>query len=260
MSLINWSHIDTNSLAGRLVRLPARLIPAESRMRIRRGPAQGLQWIVGSAAHGCWLGTFEVEKQQVIARFIRPGMTIYDVGAQAGFFTLFFSRSVGQTGKVVAFEPCPRELCYLLDHLRINGVGNVQVMQVAVGDRRQFSGFSTDAGACMNHLCESSASPLIVSTISLDESSLPAPQLIKIDVEGAESMVLKGAINLLGEHKPVVFVALHSSEQAAACFAILEDVGYLVYDLAGTRIEGNPAADEIYALPCDRCEDRGVTV
>jgi hypothetical protein len=77
---VNWSAINTRSLAGRAVRLPARLIPRTMMVPIRRGPAKGLRWIVGANTHGCWLGTYELEKQRALMRFVREGMTIYDVG------------------------------------------------------------------------------------------------------------------------------------------------------------------------------------
>lgn len=57
-----------------------------------------MAWVVGSAPHGCWLGTYELEKQRTIMPFIKPGMTIFDIGAQAGFYTLLFSRLVGPSG------------------------------------------------------------------------------------------------------------------------------------------------------------------
>jgi hypothetical protein len=71
--MINWSAIDHRSLAGRLLRAPMRMIPAGAVMSIRRGPARGMKWIAGSAIHGCWLGTDELDKQMAF-RFVRPYM------------------------------------------------------------------------------------------------------------------------------------------------------------------------------------------
>src|SRR4051794_37935389 len=126
--MINWSAIEPRSFVGRLVRVPAHAIPARTVMRIRRGPARGMKWIAGSSIHGCWLGTYELEKQQVLERFVRPGMTVYDIGANAGFYTLFFSSLVGDTGRVFAFEPCPYAARFLIDHVQMNGLSNVRVI------------------------------------------------------------------------------------------------------------------------------------
>lgn len=84
---INLSRISNRSLLGRFLRFPLRFIPQESVVRIRRGPAQGMKWIVGSSNHGCWLGTYELEKQLALQRAVRQGMVVYDIGAQAGFYT-----------------------------------------------------------------------------------------------------------------------------------------------------------------------------
>jgi len=247
--MINWSAIDRHSVPGRLLRLPARLLPARTVMRIRRGPAHGLKWIAGSSIHGCWLGTYELDKQAALQRFVRPGMTIYDIGAQAGFYTLFFSRLTGESGRVFAFEPCPYETRFLVAHVQMNSLTNVKIIQAAVAERTGFVGISTDRGSCQNQICGDANTALIVPCLDLDSSELPTPNLIKIDVEGAESAVLSGALRILREAAPVVFVALHSEEQRQICAALMKVAGYAVYDLTGQPVDGVPSGDEIYALP-----------
>lgn len=247
--MINWSAIDRRSIAGRILRLPTHLLPAWTVMRIRRGPVHGLKWIVGSATHGCWLGTYEIEKQEALQRFVRPGLTVYDIGAQAGFYTLFFARLVGGSGKVFAFEPCPYEARFLVDHVRINSLTNVKILQAAVAERTGLIGMSSDRGSCQNQICDDTDMALMVPCVALDSLELPLPDLIKIDVEGAESAVLAGAQRMLRETRPVVFVALHSDEQRTNCAALLRQAGYAIYDLAGAALKKAVAVDEIYAVP-----------
>ena len=249
--MINWSAIDHRSLAGRLLRLPVRALPARCVMRVRQGPARGMKWIAGSAVHGCWLGTYEFEKQKSLERFIRPGMTVYDIGAQAGFYTLFFSRLAGDRGKVFAFEPCAYEARFLIDHVRLNHLDNVRVVQAAVCETRELLPMSSDRGTCENRLVDNPGATLMVPTLSLDSSGLPVPDLIKMDVEGAEAAVLRGAQRTLLEARPVLFVALHGDEQRKACAIILRDAGYSIHDLDGQRLSGAPSVDEIYALPVE---------
>jgi len=247
--MINWSNINHRSLMGRLLRLPTRVLPAGTVMSIRRGPARGMKWIAGSAINGCWLGTYELDKQGALERFVKPGMTIYDIGAQAGFYTLFFSRLVGDRGRIFAFEPCPYEARFLLDHVRMNKLANVRAILAAVDDQAGLVPMSTNRGMTQNRIHDDSDTALIVPSLNLDSLDLPAPDLIKMDVEGAESAVLKGAQRTLHEARPVVFVALHSKQQRETCGTLLREAGYTIYDLDGVPLGGAIAIDEIYARP-----------
>src|SRR5580698_11236472 len=101
--LWRWE-IDDRAIS-RTIRMPGRLIPKSAIFRIRKGPNKGFKWVAGSSVHSCWLGTYELRKQYQLERRIRPGMTVYDIGANAGFYTLLFSRLVGATRTVYAFEP-----------------------------------------------------------------------------------------------------------------------------------------------------------
>jgi FkbM family methyltransferase len=246
---INWSAIDNRSTRGRLLRIPLRLLPDKRVMAIRRGPAAGMKWIAGSADHGCWLGTYELAKQHALERFVRPEMTVYDIGAQAGFYTLFFSRLVGPTGTVYAFEPCAYEARYLLDHIRLNDLQNVRVIQAAVWTASGLAALTTDRGQTQNAISGSTDSILQVPTLALDDLHIPPPHLIKMDVEGAESAVIEGAKQTLHRHRPIVFIALHGAEQRHACVRLLRQSNYQLYELDGRPLAESAESDEIYALP-----------
>jgi len=249
---INWSAIDRRSVLGTVLRFSLGLIPAKSLIKIRQGPAEGMKWIAGSGTHGCWLGTYELEKQKMLQHLIRPGMTIYDIGAQAGFFSLFFSQLIGETGLVYAFEPYPENVQNLLCHLRINQVRNCRVVQAALNETTSLSGFTFERGKLQNALTGPWDSSLIVSTLSIDEAvalyGLKPPDLLKIDVEGTESRVLCGAKRVLETHNPILFLALHDEEQKEKCFNFLMSAGYQPYDLKGTPLLGELKEDEVYAL------------
>lgn len=246
---IAWSGIDAHSALGRTLRLPLRLIPRGTVIRIRRGPAKGLDWIVGSCTHGCWLGTYELQKQRAMMRFVKPRMTIYDIGAQAGFYTLFFSRLVGSDGLVYAFEPSANAVRFLLAHVSRNRLINVKVVQTAVADKSGLCSFTFDRVTTENMISREQDTGLMVPATTLDEIRLASPDLIKMDVEGAESAVLQGAKQTIEHHRPILFIALHGRDQQEACREILWSAGYRLYDLAGAKIEGPILADEIYALP-----------
>ena len=217
-------------------------------MRIRRGPAKGMRWIVGSASHGCWLGTYELAKRNAILRFVEPGMTVFDIGAQAGIYTLLFSRLVGPRGKVFAFEPCPFENRNLLRHVRLNSLSNVVVISAALADRPGLGRFSIDAKQTENSLSSNSCSPLFVPTARLDDLDLPPPDLIKMDIEGGESDALVGAERILRDIRPTIFLALHGEEHRRQCSALLRKHKCALFDIEGRLIDGEVETDEIYAI------------
>jgi FkbM family methyltransferase len=246
--MVNWSAIDPQSVPGKIVRLPSRLLPKSAVMRIRSGPARGMKWIAGSSLHGCWLGTYELPKQKLLERLVFPGMTVYDIGAQAGFYTLCLSRMVGEKGRVIAFEPFADNVRNLLEHVRMNGLRNVRIVQAAVGESSGLRAFTTDRGECQNRI-EDAAAQFLIPAVSLDSLSLPPPDLIKMDIEGGESEALRGARRTLSEQRPLVLVALHGTGPARQCSATLLSLGYRILDLAGRRLDGEFKDDEIYAVP-----------
>ena len=236
---------------GRLVRLPLRLLPKRMFLPVLSGINKGFRWRVGSHVHGCWIGIYERDKQEACRRLIRPGMTIYDIGAQAGFYSLAFSRLVG-SGQVFAFEPLPENCANLLDHLSANDVENVKVHQIAVSDYSGLVDFQFDTSNAMGHIT-SVPSRCRVYAVTLDEltskSKLPFPDLVKMDVEGSEADVLRGAVGLLRDKQPIWMVALHGWQPAQACWDIFQQNSYSMYDLSGKRVQSvSEVPDEIYAV------------
>jgi FkbM family methyltransferase len=143
---------------------------------------------------------------------LRPGMVFYDIGAQAGYFTLLASSLVGPAGRVIAFEPAPRNIHYLRQHVDMHGLGNVDIEEAAVAGESGVRYFDTGPSFVAGRLCETGSIP--VRTLGLDEEiqagRLPVPQFLKIDVEGAELEVLCGAEWLLAHHAPQIALDIHS--------------------------------------------------
>jgi FkbM family methyltransferase len=245
--MIDFSGIHRGTMLGSLLRAPLRFLPRETVVPILQGPLKGKRWISGSGNHGCWLGTYELPKQLAMLRFIRAGMVCYDVGANVGFYTLLFSHLAGTGGKVLAFEPFPRNVALLRRHIEMNRCANVTVFDSAVGDREGTVLFEEAPSASMGRV--SARGRLAVQCRRLDQimsEDLPPPDLIKIDVEGSESAVLAGALEILQKHKPIVFLATHGREQHRNCVAILKQHAYSV---AGATGEAADQTDELLAIP-----------
>ncbi|HWP37034.1 MAG TPA: FkbM family methyltransferase [Gemmatimonadales bacterium] len=215
-----------------------------------------MKWIIGSSNHGCWLGTYELEKQRALERVLQRGMVVYDIGAQAGFYALFFTGLVGEKGKVYAVEPFAENIYYLVAHVRLNKLENVEVIQAALCEGAGLHNFTIDLGVSQNRLTDDGETVLRVPTLSVDDlwgrCGCAPPDLIKIDVEGAEARILQGAKRTLERYRPILFVALHGDQQRHACRQILEDLEYRVCDLAGRTLSGQWLADEISAWSTGR--------
>ncbi len=254
---MNFSKISHQSWLGRLLRLPLKLIPRNARLPILQGPLAGKRWIAGSSNHGCWLGSYEQEKVNEFSRRVQPGDVVYDIGAHVGYYTLLASILVGPQGRVFAFEPLPANLEILHRHLRINRVSNVEVIEAAVSDRAGTAAFAPAADNSMGSLAGDDASKIAgghgevqvrVEVIDhlLSAGRLPAPDCIKIDVEGAEYRLLSGAGECLARHRPLLFLATHGAEVHRSCCSLLAAAGYTLRAFGGE----NPAeTDEILALP-----------
>src|SRR5580698_7573656 len=96
----------------------------------------GIWWILGNDAvsDDLFAGTFELDGGAVFAGLVKSGMTVVDIGAHAGLYSLIASKLVGDTGHVVSFEPSPRERGALMKLLKWNRCRNVRVEPVALGE------------------------------------------------------------------------------------------------------------------------------
>lgn len=227
------------SLLGRAIRLPLRLVPRNAVLRVLSGPLRGRRWIAGAATHGCWLGTYEPLAQRVFVEHVRPGGVVYDVGANAGFFTLLASKLAGPSGAVYAFEPMERNLRYIREHVRMNGAENVHVMPMAVSDRIGPVRFAAAHNPAMGGLSAGGEIEVQSSTLDALASSIAPPTFIKMDIEGAEHAALTGAIEVLRRARPVILLSEHGWEQHERCGELLKSLGYDVKLLVDGANDGN---------------------
>jgi FkbM family methyltransferase len=177
-------------------------------------------------------GEYSEAEVELFKFILRPGDVVIDAGANIGALTLPFSRLVGETGGVVAFEP-QRPMFYMLSgNLAINTIENVAAIQAALG---------AAAGTILVPLARPQAhlnfggisvggevgDPVRVRTI--DSLALHALRLIKIDVEGAELGVIQGAAETIRRRRPFLFVENDRKEKSAALIEALFALGYRLW-------------------------------
>ncbi len=231
---------------GKMLRQPLRLIPPDICLPILQGRLRGKRWITGSSIHGCWLGSYESDKQRLFETAIREGDTVFDIGANVGFYTLLASVMVGASGQVYAFEPLPRNTIFLNRHLVLNRAANVKVFEVAIADANGEAYFDDSPNNSMGHL--SSTGTRKVRTMTIDDlvfdSKIAPPNCIKIDVEGAETCVLAGARLVLERYQPTIFLATHGPDVHSRSCQFLDSLGYTLESIGDKVIS---ETDEILA-------------
>ena len=142
-----------------------------------------------------WLGNYESILQKVISDLAKPGMVIYDVGAYVGYTALFFTRAVGQSGKIFAFEPLPANIKRLQRNIAINGEGRVvRLIPMAASSEEGCTRFLVQSSTAMGKLKPDHGrnvtymAELDMPTVRLDDFVYrdlnPPPDLVKMDIEG----------------------------------------------------------------------------
>jgi FkbM family methyltransferase len=219
----------------------AKLIPRDALtwVQVQRGPAQGI-WLHLNPRTGrdYFHGEVEPEVQAMLQKYLRPGMTVYDIGANIGFFSLLAARLVGATGRVKAFEADPEIAARLRENVARNQGGPVSVEGKAVWSSsssvffaRADADISPDRG--LGHVIDNDAERSAPGTIRVEAVSVDeyvrksgAPDFIKCDVEGAEVEVFRGAEKLLNENQPLILCEMHGEENRQTLLKLFANLGY----------------------------------
>lgn len=235
--MIRFSDIPSDKFYGRLLRWMLMLMPKRMAVPIMQGPAKGLRWIVGSQTHGMWLGSYEASKQELLRKLKLDGCTVLDIGANVGFYSMLLSRLVGPSGRVLSFEPLPRNVYFLNRHIILNRINNIEVYEAAVSDFNGRISFDASGDPSMGHLAENGT--LKVSAMRLDSLTEldSSARLVKIDVEGAEESVLRGGQKFFKTQRPVILLATHGQYATEACRELLKSYGYSFEPLDRNAVE-----------------------
>ena len=240
-----------------VLRFAARRYREGSVVAIRCGHGRGLLWKRSHRyVNGFWVGQYELGMQDALARLLKPDGVFFDVGANAGFFSLLAAARFAPRGRCVAVEPLPVNCETMREQAKLNGLQNWTILQQAVADRPGRLAFVHSAGAVdMGHLGEvtqgasESSFEVDVTTIDALSERFGPPSLIKLDVEGAEGRATAGAEETLRRHRPIWVMELHSAELAEEVGTRMRAFGYTFTEVDGRPVGGGALPHHVIALP-----------
>jgi FkbM family methyltransferase len=231
-----WSHVVLGPLRGARFAMPALERPAYA------------------------LGTYERHVVSAMRTHVVAGATAYDIGAHVGYLTLVLSRIVGPSGTVFAFEPDPRNREVLARNLAMNGARNVELSPLAVSEVSGMISFATFPGySTVGHLANaetpSDAEVISVGATTIDEfifqAGHPAPSLVKIDVEGAEDKVLRGATETLARIRPTIICEVRGDvwEPVLSMMRSAQYSAHVLPGLEGAVVRGRRTVTDVLFSP-----------
>lgn len=213
------------------------LIPASTEwVRIQQGCARGL-WIRIDLAseRSWWAGTHEWVVQEVLRQIVTENTVFYDIGAHIGFFSLPAARN---GAVVIAFEADPENVMRLRAHAGRNQLNNrIEVVEAAVwSDSVSSIPFRKGVPCSQGGVVYGKYQPILATglTIAVRATTLddfvsaggPEPEIIKVDVEGSASEVLKGAVETIRRSRPILIIEVHAHSEYEAALQFLESLSY----------------------------------
>jgi len=208
---------------------------------VNAGPAAGLRFEIKLPQDkAVWTGTYEHEFTRAIIEHVRPGDICYDIGGYRGFMS--GAMALSGASKVVVFEPAPMNLLALRRLCELNPALPISVIPFALSDRNGLVRLKVMPDLSMGKLV---GSPFQTGAAAVDEitvsvrtidglvegGNIPLPNVVKIDVEGSEFDVLRGATKVIETSRPRIFLEAHSVALETICSRQLSQVGYDIHRL-----------------------------
>jgi FkbM family methyltransferase len=198
---------------------------------ISGGPARGLIFPVKLPQDKLmWIGTWELDFAKALRNSIKKGWVCYDIGGYKGYYSGIMALSGAKD--VFVFEPTPSNKIKIQKLIELNPSLSIHLKEYAISDSYGEAMFKLMPEETMGKLNTSdfqqetqSLDEINVKTITLDkliDDGLPEPDFIKIDVEGAEELVLKGSFDLLKRKSPMLMIEIHSRLIGQRCLNILQ--------------------------------------
>lgn len=182
----------------------------------------------------CW----EPNTTKVMTTLIKPGMTIFDIGANIGYYTMLLAELVGGSGKVFAFEPTSDAFAKLERNLRLNSFGNVFAEQMAISNAEGTATAAIRSSYRIDSVQEKEHAEVIAFTTIdayMRANNITRLDLVKIDTDGSESRVISGGLNTLRQMRPIIVVEFSGyylrgkGDSLDALCSLLGSLGYEFY-------------------------------
>ena len=182
---------------------------------------------------------FEKE-MDFLRHWLRPGMTVIDIGANLGVYSVPMARLVGQTGHVFAYEPGSEARRLLERNRELNAAVNLDISPLALSDRERDGRLVFGGSSELYALGDSGAGEMVHIT-SLDREdatrSWPSPDFVKIDAEGEEDRILAGGHNFFARHSPLIMFEIKAGDKVNEHLrALFPTIGYRLFRQLGALL------------------------
>lgn len=175
--------------------------------------------------------SYEPESMRIIPKLIKDGMTVMDIGANVGVYALRLAKLVGEKGRVFAFEPTSYVFPRLIRNIELNNFNNIISEKIALSDT-----YAQNQLACIRSSfkvgdsCSGNPASELISFVTLDDyvraRGIERVDFIKLDVDGYEYKVIRGALEVINKFSPLILLEL--------CPKTLESVGDNIIELVNT--------------------------
>lgn len=230
-------------LRGVMTNLSYLLLPSYSQrtVKVQSGPGRGLLLTVNPRWEtALWRGSYEATVQSILMARLGPGKTFYDIGGGPGFYALLAANA---GARVFVFEPDSYNAKCIQSNAYANRLASrIDVIPTAVSWHTGQALIETapqrtghgNAHLVINHFRSQTLTEIRCTTLDDFVASHPAPQVVKIDVEGAESDVLKGADGLFVGVRPYLVCEIHDEANSVFIQSWLSGKNYTFRWLSGT--------------------------
>ncbi|MBK9191856.1 MAG: FkbM family methyltransferase [Crocinitomicaceae bacterium] len=226
-------------LTGKIVAKLKVMLRPRGHSMIKKGHGKGLIWTHEISDLRYLTGDYEPEIAQHISNKASIGFSFIDIGANAGYYSLLAASKASDPSQVIlAIEPMEQNIAQIKNHILLNKLDQIKVLPFAVADSNRELEFSATANLAANTYNSESVFFQNAPKIKIQAKSLDTicqdysfgKLLLKIDVEGAEADVLRGAVKTLSQIKPEIILATHECHVKGVeetCLSLLGEAGYV---------------------------------